>query len=184
MKRFANSVSVVGSPSDETKRRADTRKEAARLRALSRETRAQSLRLRLEAQRLHKVSLHDLIPLDLAVRVIFRTVYEEQVGQFFSSRDGAHLDGLGYAVASLRTIYTYQIDGKGLRPLAKEEISTGLFRGGAKEMYFVDGRPPLVRLALAASEVHAIAKALKMQLPLDGLESRNEQRGEVFRERP
>ena len=135
------------------------------MRRASLETRARSLRLRLAARELRLPSMHDLVPLDLMARSIFRKVYEERFGLRVSSRQNAHLDGLGYTIAALRPIYTYESTGQRLRPVSKQELSAGLFRHGAREMYFIDGRPTLSHLAAAADVAPAIIEALRAQLP-------------------
>ena len=135
-------------------------------RPTARRVTADSLRLRLEAQQLRDPSLHALLPLELAVRTIFRRVYEERLAQAVSSRHDAHLDGLAYTVASLSPIYVCQdLAGKNVRRLSGEELSTGLFRDGARDMHFMDGRPPLRGLALHVDAVQRIIEILLHELP-------------------
>ena len=140
----------------------------ARARAMrdgSRQARTASLRTRLAAQQLRKVSAHDLIPLELAVRAIFRSVYAEQFAPGQSTRQAGHLDALAYTVAAMRPIYAYEGDGSSLRRIYDEELSGCLFRGGGREMYFIDGRCPVHGLAVAAEDVPLVIQALKARLP-------------------
>lgn len=123
----------------------------------SQDIRERSLRLRLKSQRARRVSLHDLMPLDLAVLTISRRVYE---ARSVSSRDFGHLDGLAYMIAGVWPIYVYEEHGTGFRRLTSEEISHAIFRSGGKEMRFVDGRAPLQRLAVHAETVSAAAAIL------------------------
>jgi hypothetical protein len=126
----------------------------------SQEIRASSLRLRLESQRARKVSLHDLMPLDLAVLTIFRRVYEGRLKNANSSRDFGHLDGLACVIAGVWPIYVYEEQGTAFRRVTGQEVSLALFRAGGKEMRFIDGRPPLQRLAVHVETVNAAVAIL------------------------
>jgi hypothetical protein len=126
----------------------------------SRNIRECSLRVRLECQRSREISLHDLMPLDLAVDTIFRRFYAERLRTAVSSRDCAHLDGLAYMIAGAWPIYAYEENGNSFRQVSAEEVSQALFRSGGKEMRFVDGRAPLRRLAVHTQTVGAAVTML------------------------
>src|SRR3954466_12628933 len=126
----------------------------------SRNIRECSLRVRLECQRSREISLHDLMPLDLAVDTIFRRFYAERLRTAVSSRDCAHLDGLAYMVAEAWPIYAYEENGNSFRRVSAEELSQALFRSGGKEIQFVDGRAPLRRLAVHTETVGAAVTML------------------------
>jgi hypothetical protein len=131
-----------------------------------RAARDRSFRLRLEAQQLRKISAHDMVPLELAVLTIFRSVYDKlERGQADRARQASHLDALAYTVAALRPLYAYEADGSALRRIYGEELSNGLFRGGGKEMHFLDGRCPIRGVAVAAEHIPLVIQALKGRPP-------------------
>jgi hypothetical protein len=103
-------------------------------------------------------SPHELMPLDMAVSTVFRRVYSERFLVGCGRGDG-HLDGLAYMMASLVPVWVYKQDGSGIRILTKGELAAGLFKGGAKEMYFLDGRPTLTALAVSVHAIEATRKA-------------------------
>ena len=126
-------------------------------------TRARLVRTKLSAQLLRSDSAHERIPLDLAVATIFRDVYRDRF-QRTPSRGAAHLDGLAYTIAELWPIYVYEGDGSTSRQLTREEVAKGLFRRGAKELHFVDGRAPIRNLAVSARVVKAAVATLRFAL--------------------
>ena len=106
--------------------------------------------------------MHDLMPLDLAVRTIFRRVYDKPQRVGASPRD---LDGLAYMIAGVWPIFAYEPDGGAVRQLSQDELSHGLFRGGARELYFVDSRPAARNLAVRVSTIQAAVATLRQALP-------------------
>jgi hypothetical protein len=104
---------------------------------------------------------HDLMPLDLAVKLVFRRVYEEPMQMAVSGRAGAHLDGLAYAFAELMPIFVYQQDGRTVREITKGELAHGLFQDGARRLAYVDGRPAIDNLAVSAKNINPVIQALR-----------------------
>lgn len=103
-------------------------------------------------------SRHDLIPLPLAVRLVYLKAYG-------SAPPAAHLvdrrNGLAYLLAGLGTIYA--IEGAGCappRPLSREELSAALFRHGGKELHFLDDRPPITDLCVTGDSIEKTVNAL------------------------
>ena len=135
--------------------------EARELREAANKIRAQCVSTRIDAEQLHTNNPHDLVPLDLVVAQIWRDIYGG-FGDTVPSRKGAHLDGLAYTVAVFCPIYVYEHSTS--RRVTPEEISNCLFRDGAKEIRFVDGRPPLKNLAIAAKAAPALIRVLKVVL--------------------
>jgi hypothetical protein len=123
-------------------------REAARLRC----TEARFMRAR--------PSPHDLMPLDLATRAIFRRVYEERTGLGVAARPGAHLDGLAYVIAELAPIYVYEHEGRSVTQLSKEDLAGGLFQNGGKKLAYIDGRRAITRLAVNVANIEAVTKTL------------------------
>ena len=50
------------------------------------------------------------------------------------------------------------------RRLSEQEISRGLFRNGARELHFVDGRPAVRNLAVATGTIEALLNALQFAM--------------------
>ena len=105
-------------------------------------------------------SPHELMPLDLAARAIFRRVYEERTGLGVAARPGAHLDGLAYVIAELAPIYVYENEGRSIAPLSKDDLAGGLFQNGGKRLAYVDGRRTITRLAVSVENIEVITKTL------------------------
>jgi hypothetical protein len=105
-------------------------------------------------------SAHDLIPLELAAAYIFRRTYEERVQISIPGRPAAHLDGLAYLLSTMVTLYSYPANGQGIRELGKEDLAGGLFRDGAKCLYFLDGRKEITPLAMRADAIGPIIAAM------------------------
>lgn len=131
-------------------------------------TKAKAIRLARQARRTGAVAgprpdesarlAHSLVPLKLAAELIFTKVYE---GRTIAAR-GPLLDSIASTIAVLSAIYEYNRD-PGLPPrlLTRMEIEGGMFRGGAGEMRFIDGRAPLSSLAVSADDLAATIEALK-----------------------
>jgi hypothetical protein len=113
-----------------------------------------------KARRLRRVSAHDLMPLDLAARTVFRRVYEEKMLIAIPARQGTHLDGLAYAIAELAPLYTYEGNGITVRPLSEDELRGALFEGGAKVIRYADGRAPIEHIAVNAKTIQAVIRTL------------------------
>jgi hypothetical protein len=123
-------------------------------------------RLRLRAQVLRHMaqpSAHDLVPLEIAATAIMVRVYEHRPGETVNSRE-LDLDAVCYTIAMLCPIYTHDDTGGGLRMLTQDEISIGVFRRGARELHFVDGRPAVFNLAVPADKVPSIVSAINAAL--------------------
>jgi hypothetical protein len=101
---------------------------------------------------------HSLVPLKLAVQLIYSKVYE---GRTTAARTQL-LDSLASTISVLSPIYVYNTDpSQPPRLLTRMEIEGGMFRGGAEQLRFIDGRPPLSSLAVSADDLAATIEALK-----------------------
>lgn len=100
---------------------------------------------------------HDLVPLELAARAVYRRVYEAQDAGF------DRLNGIAHAIAAQLPLYTYDDAGEGLRLLRAEELAGGQFQDGGRAMSFADGRPRLERLAVSPSGLERVYEALAAQ---------------------
>ena len=99
---------------------------------------------------------HTLLPLTLAVGLIRAKVYGE--------RAGAHgqLDALAAFIAGTVLLYEFASDpSRPPRALSAAEIEGGLFRGGGRELRFLDGRSAKQHLAVNAVDVECVMALLK-----------------------
>jgi hypothetical protein len=100
----------------------------------------------------------DLIPVALAAR----SLYERAYG---TSPPDAHLlerlNGLAYRLASFGPVYAMDDRRSTSRVITDAELAAGHFTNGATELRFVDGRAPILRLAVPE---HSIAKAVEALL--------------------
>ena len=101
----------------------------------------------------------ELVPLNVAARRVFQQVYLP----FHHPQAGPgpdQLNGVASALCSLAPVYS--LDGRGAaRRLSAADLSGGLFRGGARELLFLDGRDSIRNLAMSSLEVERAARALQ-----------------------
>jgi hypothetical protein len=104
--------------------------------------------------------VHTLLPLRLAAEVIFSKVYAGGAAMV-ADRD-QQLDSIASTLAVLAAIYEYTTDSHHpARRLSRFETEGGMFRGGARELHFIDGRRPRISLAVAANDVTTTIERLK-----------------------
>jgi hypothetical protein len=102
---------------------------------------------------------HSLVPLDVAAEAIRQQVYTGRVSTL--SREQL-LDSIATTISVVATIYEYKPDGhSAARPLSRLELNEGMFKGGAKELRFIDGRAPRRYLAVKAADIADTVEALK-----------------------
>lgn len=100
---------------------------------------------------------HTLLPLTLAVGLIRAKVYGERAG----GQQG-QLDALAAFVAGTVLLYEFASDpSRPPRALSGAEIEGGLFRGGGRELRFLDGRSAKQHLAVNALDVECVMALLK-----------------------
>ena len=101
---------------------------------------------------------HTLLPLKLAAELVFNKVYEGRTNM----ERGPLLDSIASTLSVLSPIYEYHPDpAQPPRLLTRLEIEGGMFKGGAQELRFIDGRPPLYSLAVSADDLSATIDALQ-----------------------
>jgi hypothetical protein len=102
-----------------------------------------------------------IVPLELAVQHIFREVYGP-----CSSPD--KLNGLAMAIAALTPIYQGDQESKELlRCVPAAAALSGMFRGGGKELRFIDGRSPLTGLCLRVDDISYVIGVLRQSIMPD-----------------
>jgi hypothetical protein len=107
----------------------------------------------------HAPNAHALVPLKLAAQLVWAKVYESRN---LGLEKTDLLNSIASTLAVLGTIYEYRTDPQvPARPLSRSEIEGGMFRGGAEELHFIDGRAPRRFLAVVTADVAITIEALK-----------------------
>ena len=102
------------------------------------------------------VARESLVPLDRAVELIADAVYRAGTRPL---PDLALFDGLANTVSALVPMFV--VDGGGAQQLSEAELDRALFRKGGAEMYFADGRAPVVNLAVTSDAIAQVVRILK-----------------------
>jgi hypothetical protein len=102
----------------------------------------------------------ELVPLNVAARRVFQLVYlplhHPQAGPAPDQ-----LNGVANALCSLAPVYVLDERGSAPRRLSADELSGGLFRGGARELLYLDGRESIRNLAVRGAEIERAARMLQ-----------------------
>ena len=102
---------------------------------------------------------HSLMPLDLAAEVIRQKVYADRVPGL--GREPL-LDSIAVTISVVATVYEYDPhEASPPRALSRLELNRGIFKGGAKELRFIDGRPAVRCLAVTSADIAQTIEALK-----------------------
>jgi hypothetical protein len=103
---------------------------------------------------------HTLLPLTFAVGLVRHRAYQDRP-LTDQGREG-DLNVLAGFIAAVVPIYEYALDArKAPRALRKHELEGGMFRDGAKELRFIDGRPPVRHMAVNATDVECVLALLR-----------------------
>ena len=103
--------------------------------------------------------LPDLVPLNVAARRIFQQVYLP-LHHPQSGPGPDQLNGLANMICGLTPVYVLDEERRRVRRLSADDLSGGLFRGGARELLFLDGRESIRNLAVSGAEVERAARVL------------------------
>jgi hypothetical protein len=103
---------------------------------------------------------HTLVPLALAVHVVWSRIYEDGGGT--GDAKERLLNSIASKLAAKGTVYEYGADARARpRAISPSEIEGGIFRGAGKVLYFTDGRATRRHLAIPADDVTAAIDALQ-----------------------
>jgi hypothetical protein len=100
-----------------------------------------------------------LVPLNVAARRVFQQVYLP----FHHPQAGPgpdQLNGVASALCGLAPVFALNPQGAPRR-LSAADLSGGLFRGGARELLFLDGRESIRNLAISNLEIERAARTLQ-----------------------
>jgi hypothetical protein len=98
---------------------------------------------------------HKLVPLGLAARSISARVYPDD-----SVCTPERLTGIAHVMAALAPLYVYSGDGTSFRRVTEEELRSGHFRKGGRELHFIDGRAPIDNIAVLNGSVAEVVRLL------------------------
>ena len=102
-----------------------------------------------------------LLSLAVAARMVHRRAYPQQYAIVEPVLSEQQLDALANVIASLAPVYTANYRSARYRQLTVDELSGGVFSGGAQQLVFCDGRSPIVYLAARIESASLVAKKLR-----------------------
>jgi hypothetical protein len=106
---------------------------------------------------------HSLMPINLAAELVWARVYQASGAPTQPKEDV--LNSIATTLSVLGEIYEYDANPKrAMRRLSRSEIEGGRFTGGARELQFIDGRPPRRYLGVRAEDVATTIVALKREI--------------------
>jgi hypothetical protein len=108
----------------------------------------------------HEDVHHTLLPLTLAVGLVRNKIYDDRP-LTDQGRDG-DFNMLANLIAEAVPIYEYSLDAsRPPRAVRRHELAGGMFRKGAQELHFIDGRPPLRHMAVNATDLECVLALLR-----------------------
>jgi hypothetical protein len=102
-----------------------------------------------------------LLSLAVAARMVHRRAYPQQYAIVEPVLGEEELDALAKVIASLVPVYTANYRSAHFRQLTVEELSGGVFSGGARQIVFTDGRAPIDYLAARIESASLVARKLR-----------------------
>jgi len=103
---------------------------------------------------------NDLVPLELAVEMVYARVYETQHRKAGLVCSPEQLNGIAHAIAALVPVFTYDKDPASVRRLDDQELEKGLFRECGRIMIFLDGRAPIRTFAVSGEAMDIVVREL------------------------
>lgn len=102
-----------------------------------------------------------LISLTVAARMVHRRAYPQQYAIAEPPLSERQLESLAHVIASLAPIYTVCYRSARYRQLADADLAGAVFREGARELGFQDGREPIRYLAARVESTSHVARSLR-----------------------
>jgi hypothetical protein len=102
-----------------------------------------------------------LISLTVAARMVHRRAYPQQYAIAEPPLSERQLESLAHVIASLAPIYTVCYRSARYRQIEETELRAAVFRDGAREISFADGRPPIGFLAARVESTSHVARKLR-----------------------
>jgi hypothetical protein len=102
-----------------------------------------------------------LVSLDVAARMVHRRAYPQQYAIVEPVLSEHQLDALAQLISKLAPIYTVIYRSARYRQLPQGDLSGAVFREGARELAFQDGREPIRYLAVRVETTSVVARRLR-----------------------
>lgn len=126
------------------------------------------MRRRSEAERFpERLVRQGLVSLAIAARMVHRRAYPQQYAIAEPVLSEQQLDSLAHVICSLAPIYTVNYRSARYRQLEQADLSGAVFREGASELAFPDGRPAIRYLAARVESTSHVAQKLR-QITTEG----------------
>jgi hypothetical protein len=107
-----------------------------------------------------RVSKHDLVPVPLAARIVYQRAYG-------ATPPEVHLDdrlnGLAYCLASAGGVYAIEQGKAAPRRLSPDEVVSGHFRNGGRELHFLDERAPIRHIGVTRDCIDKAVRLIALQ---------------------
>lgn len=108
-----------------------------------------------------------LVSLAIAARMVHRRAYPQQYAIVEPLLSEAQLDALAHVISTLAAIFTVNYRSARYRELEAAELAGAVFRDGAQEIQFGDGREPIRYLAARVEATTLVARKLREITPQD-----------------
>lgn len=122
-----------------------------------------------DSEELHRLR-RDLIPLQAAAALAYERVYG-QAHRSASAFTNHHVQNvMAHALAVAAAVYTFNPDRTAIRALDENDLRAGVFRDGAERLFYRDGRPQLIRLAMRSADLQKVVRSLQeLKTPFEEL---------------
>jgi hypothetical protein len=100
----------------------------------------------------------DLVPVALAARMVYQRAYGMPPPELHLAD---RLNGLAYSLARLGSLYAIEEGRSAPRRLWREELARGYFRHGGAELHFLDGRAPILHVAVNRDSIDSAIEDLR-----------------------
>jgi hypothetical protein len=107
-----------------------------------------------------RISKNELVPVPLAARMVYHRAYGEQPPQAHLAE---RLNGLAYCLASVGELYAIEPGKAPPRRLSPDEVASGHFTNGGKELHFLDERAPIAEIGVTQECIDKAVRAISLQ---------------------
>jgi hypothetical protein len=102
-----------------------------------------------------------LVSLAVAARMVHRRAYPQQYAIAEPALSERQLDALAHVISSVGAVYTVNYRTAQYRELGEADLAGAVFRAGARELAFPDGREPIRYLAARVETASLVARKLR-----------------------
>jgi hypothetical protein len=120
-------------------------------------------------EELHQLR-RDLLPIEAAAALAYEQVYDAQHRREHDFTSDHIKNVMAHALAMLGAIYTFDSATTKITKLQSGDLVTGVFREGARRLFFYDGRPELTRISIKSLDLsRAIQQLIELHMPFESL---------------